>query len=297
MPVKLKVRRIVVIFLLLSSILTVSVLISSPKPTASLVVNPEGARQHRPTLPRNLYAKAAAALRQGDLQAARQQLDEVAAQHPEQAAQAGVMAGLYAREAGEDALAEKLLSTAAAPGRPLEDWRLYLLARAAARGRYDQARAYYDQLIAGYPGSPLRPLAFLESAELAAENDDFQLALDLIEQARNAGIDGQAAEDLDSLAWRIGHQLEDEDVQRQAGRRVLIVDPLSSQAVKVVRRFRALDGELDWSRILSTPEILQRAQSFLDGDNARAALSTLKEIPEEARGFEWQLTEAQGPHP
>ncbi len=297
MPVNLfETRRIVVIFLLLSSILTASVLISSPEPTASLVVNSAGTRRqhHRPTLPRNLYAKAAETLRQGDLQTARQQLDEIAAARPDQAAQVQVMAGLYAHEAGEGALAEQLLATAAAPAGPIDDWRLYLLARAAAaRDEHEQARDAYGRLIAGYPSSPLRPLAFLESAELAAKNDDFQLALDLVAQARQAGIDGQAAEDLDSLAWRIGHQLEDEEVQRQAGRRVLIIDPLSSEALQVVRRFRVLDGELDWSRILSSSELLQRAQSFLDGDNARAAISTLQEIPEKERGFEWHLIQAR----
>ncbi|HEV2853277.1 MAG TPA: transglycosylase SLT domain-containing protein [Thermoanaerobaculia bacterium] len=291
----LKVRSLVVVFLLLSSILTVSVLISSPKPTASLVVEPERAwRQQPPTLPENLYAQAAKALRQGNLQAARQNLDAVAARHPEQAAQAQVVAGLYAHEAGQTELAGQILSSASAPGGPLEDWRLYLLARdAARRGDGDLARATYARLIAETPDSPLRPLAFLESAELAADHGQPRLALDLIAGARQAGIGGQAAEDLESLAWKIGRNLEDEQVQREAGRRLLVSDPLSSEAMQVVRTFRALDGDLDWNRLLSSPEILRRAESFLDGGSARAAISTLEEIPEEERGFEWHLLKAR----
>jgi tetratricopeptide (TPR) repeat protein len=288
-----KARLAVVVSLTLSSLLAVSALISSPEPAASLVVEPEGARRHS-TLSRNLYAKAAESLRQGNLQGARQELDQIAARHPDQAAQARVVAGLYAHEAGDSELAEHLLAAASAPGGQVEDWRLYLLARSAAeRDEADLARTTYARLIADHPASPLRPLAFIESAELAVEADQPRLALDLVEQARKAGVDGSAAGDLDSLAWRIGRELEDEEVQREAGRRVLIVDPLSSEAVQVVRAFRALDGDLDWSRILSPPQILRRAQSFLDGDSVHAAISTLKEIPEEQRGFEWHLTKAR----
>ncbi|HEV8583297.1 MAG TPA: transglycosylase SLT domain-containing protein [Thermoanaerobaculia bacterium] len=287
--------RLVVLFLILSSLITVSMLVSSPETSASLEVKPERAwRQHHPTLPRNLYAKAAEALRHGDLQSARQQLDEVAGQHPEQAAQARIVAGLYAHHAGEEKLAEELLSAAADPGGRLEDWRLYLLARSAAgQDEAPLAHATYANLIADFPASPLRPLAYLESAELAAKQGELQLALDLVAQAREAGVGGQVAEDLDSLAWQIGDKLEDAEVQREAGRRVLITDPLSAEAVEVVRRFRALDGDLDWSRILTPQEILLRAQSFLAGDSARAAISTLKEISPEERGFEWHLTQAR----
>jgi len=289
-----KARLVVVSVLILSSLVTVSVLISSPEPVSSLVIKPEGAWRQYPSLPQNLYAEAATALRHEDLQTARQKLDEVAAKHPDQAAQARVVAGLYAHEAGDAELAERLLSTASAPGGPVEDWRLYLLAHCAAgRGERDLARATYASLIGDYPASPLRPLAFVESAKLAAGGDRPQLALDLIAQARKAGLDGEAAEELNSLAWRIGGQLDDEAVQREAGRRVLIADPLSAEAVQVVRRFRALDGDLDWSRILSPQEILRRAQSFLDGDSTRATLSTLEEIPAALRGFQWHLLKAR----
>jgi len=288
-----KTRTVVVVSLILSSVFTVSRLISSPTPTASLVVKADRAWQP-PTLPHNLYSRAAEALRQGNLQGARQQLDQVATAHPDQAAQTRVVAGLYAHEAGDDALAKQLLSAVSTPGGTLEDWRLYLLAQSAAeRGEHDLARATYARLIADTPDSPLRPLAFLESAELAADRGQPRVALDLIAAARVAGVDGKTAEDLEGLAWRIGRKLEDEQVQREAGRRLLVTDPLSSEAVQVVRTFRALDGELDWTRLLSGREILDRAQSFLDGGSTRAALSTLEEIAGEERGFDWYLLKAK----
>ena len=51
-----------------------------------------------------------------NLQTARQQLDRLASAHPEQAAQAQVVAGLYAHEAGDAALAGDLLTAAPGPG-------------------------------------------------------------------------------------------------------------------------------------------------------------------------------------
>lgn len=290
-------RPVVVLFLLLSSAVTVSVLISSPTPAASLVVVEEkGPRRQPPTLPSNLYAQAAQALRDGNLQEARQELEKVASQYPDQAAQAKVVAGLYTWEAGETEEAEELLASTSDPVGTLEDWRLLLLARGAAeRGDAERARAAYDSLI-GQPDSSLRSLAFLEAAELAADQDQPRQALDLVARARAAGVEGDAAEALDSLAWRIGRELEDERVQLEAGRRIVVEDPLSSEAAQAVRAFRAFhgqDGSIDWNRLLSTDEILRRARSFLAADSVRAAHSTLDEVPAAERGFQWHLLKAK----
>ncbi|HSG41442.1 MAG TPA: transglycosylase SLT domain-containing protein [Thermoanaerobaculia bacterium] len=295
---KFNARPVVVLFLLLSAALTVSVLISSPTPAASLVVVEDGARRQPPTLPRNLYAQAAQALRNGDLQEARQELEKVASQHPDQAAQAKLVAGLYTWEAGKTEEAERLLAATSDPQGTLEDWRLLLLARAAAeRGETEQARATYASLTAGHQDSSLRGLAFLEAAELAAGQDQPRQALEVIARARAAGVGGEAAEELDSLAWRIGRDLEDEAVQLEAGRRIVVAAPLSSEAIQAVRTFRAFRGQdgatLDWSSLLSSDEILRRAESFLAADSVRAAHSTLEEVPETDRGFQWHLLKAK----
>jgi soluble lytic murein transglycosylase-like protein len=286
---------VVVLVLVISSLLTVSMLVSSPQPGAALVVLPQAiSRQQHPTLSENLYAKAAGALRQGNLQEARQQLDTVAAEHPDQADQARVVAGLYAHQAGDAKLAGELLATASVPGGSLEDWRLYLLAEdAAKRGNRAAARTTYASLIADHPASPLRPAAFLEAAQLADDDGQPQAALDLIGQARAAKVDGKLGEDLDRLAWKLGRRLEDDQVQREAGRRILIEDPLSSDAVQVVHAFRTPDGDMDWSHLLSPQEVVRRAQSFLDGNSTRAAILTLDQVPDEERGFDWHLLRAR----
>jgi soluble lytic murein transglycosylase len=292
----LSARFIVVLFLIVSSLFTVSVLVSSPQPAASLIVRPESAeqqawRQHHPTLPENLYAQAAEALRHGNLQEARQHLDSIASQHPDQAAQTRVLAGLYAHQAGDDRQAEELLAGASAPDSSLEDWRLYLLAKSAAhRGDQELASGTYDHLLADHPESPLRPAAFLEAAQLEADHGQPQAALDLVRRARKAGVE---TENLDRLAWKVGRQVADEGEQREAGRRLLIEDPLSSTAAQVVHVFRAPDGAVDWAHLLSPQEVLRRAQSFLAGDDSRAALLTLDQVPDESRDFQWHLTRAR----
>jgi soluble lytic murein transglycosylase len=285
----------VLVFLVVSSLATVSVLISSPEPAALVVpAKSEQGWRHPSKLPENLYAPAAQALRKRNLQAARQELEKVATRHPEQAAQARVVAGLYAYAAGDTSLATNLLTEAATPGGALEDWRLYLLATSAVqRGDAALARSTYARLLADCPASPLRPRAFLESAKLAVANGDERLALDLATQARKAGVDGEEGKELDNLAWRLGLKLADPQAQREAGLRLLLEDPLSAAASQAAHTFRALDGGRDWTRRLSPQEVLRRAQSFLDSDSVFAALSTLDALPDEERSFDWNLLRAR----
>ena len=296
MPAKsLRIRLGVLVFLVVSSLLTVSVLISSPRPAALVVTaKSEKGWRHPLNLPENLYAPAAHALRTHDLQAARQELEKVATRHPEQAVQARVVAGLYAHAAGDASLATNLLTEAATPGGALEDWRLYLLAASAAqRGDAALARSTFTRLLVDCPTSPLRPRVFLESAKLAAANGDERFALDLAAEARKAGVDGEEGRELDNLAWRLGLKLADPQAQREAGLRLLMEDPLSAAASQAAHTFRALDGGRDWTRRLSPQEVLRRAQSFLESGSVIAALSTLDALPDEERSFEWNLLRAR----
>ncbi|MFY9821543.1 MAG: transglycosylase SLT domain-containing protein [Thermoanaerobaculia bacterium] len=228
------------------------------------------------------------------MQVARQELEKVAARHPEQAVQTRVVAGLYAHAAGDASLAANLLTEAATPGGALEDWRLYLLAASAVqRGDVALARGTYARLLADCPTSPLRPRVFLESAKLAAASGDERLALDLAAEARKAGVTGDEGRELDNLAWRLGLKLADPQAQREAGLRLLMEDPLSAAASQAAHTFRALDGGRGWTRLLSPQEVLRRAQSFLDRDSVFAALSTLDALPDEERSFEWNLLRAR----
>ena len=287
--------RFVSLVLLVFFLSTVSLLLSSPEPKAGLVVEVPPAAAPQAPLPRNLYAEAAKALREGELQEARQHLDRISREHPDQAAQARVLDGLYEHVAGNEKAAGELLASAGTPGGPLEDWRLFLLARSASeRGDGELARATYARLLAECPDSSLRPLAFLESAELAREAGADRLALELIDKAREAGILGEAANRLDSLAWKIGRELEDAEVQREAGRRLMVEAPLSAEALEAVRTFRVFDTRVDWSHLLSAEDMLRRAESFLHaGELPAAALSTLEGVPEAERDFRWHLLKAR----
>ncbi len=295
-----KARAVAVWSVLVFSLLSVSILVSSPQPTAGLLVKAQAAPRHQLKAPENLYASAAEALRKGKLQEARQQLDAVAVSHPDQAARAKVVAGLYAYQGGDLAGAQTLLADAASsggvggPGGELEDWRLYLLAGSAGRrGEYELAWTTYSKLIAGHPGSPLRPVASLEAAELAAGHNQPQLALSVLEAARKREAPGKVAQQIDELAWKIGRQLEDQRQGRAAGLRILVEDPLSATAMQVLHSFRAPDGAVDWNRLLSPQDVVRRAESFLADDNARAAGLTLDQVPEAQRDFRWHLLRAR----
>ena len=295
-----KARAVAVWSVLVFSLLSVSLLVSSPQPIAGLLVRAQAASRRTLNPPENPYASAAAALRKGNLQEARQQLEAVAAQHPDQAARTKVVAGLYAYQGGDLAGAQTLLADAAAPAGAggaageLEDWRLYLLAGSAGRrGEYELAWTTYSRLIAEHPGSPLFPVASLEAAELAAGHNQPQLALSVLEAARKREAQGKVAEQIDELAWKIGRQLEDQRAGRAAGLRILVEDPLSATAMQVLHSFRAPDGAVDWNRLLSPQDVVRRAESFLADDNARAAGLTLDQVPEAQRDFRWHLLRAR----
>jgi soluble lytic murein transglycosylase-like protein len=278
--------------LLVLSLSTGTLLISAPNPSPSLVVPRRTVVPAYPAFPVELYAEAALALREDNLQEARQILDNIAARHRDQATQATVISGLYAYESGDEKLAEQLLSSVVTPQGALEDWRLYLLARIAAeRGEVELAQVGYNRLITGHHGSPLRPLAYLEAAELAHGEGQDPLALDLIGKARRAGIRGEATRDLEHLAWKIGRKLDDTEVQREAGRRLLVEAPFSADAREAARTFRAM-GEVEWDSLLSSGEVKRRAQSFVDLESLPAALSTLDSLPKTERDFDWHLLKA-----
>lgn len=287
-------RIVIAAALAVSSLLTVSVLRSTPPSKAGLVVTEPARASARPAPPPNLYAKAARALRNKDLQQARQLLDQVSRENPEKAAEARLIAGLYAHEAGDTQLARELLQEASAPGGELDDWRLLVLARDAGKqGDREVARATYARLLAEHRESSLRPLAYLESAELADAMGEGRAALDLLAAARKEGVDGEMASQIDSLAWTVGRGLDDLKSQREVGRRLLTEAPLSSEALQAVRTFRAFDDRVDWTPLLSTDDVVRRAESFLESASLSAALTTLESVSEGERDFHWHLVKAR----
>jgi soluble lytic murein transglycosylase len=227
------------------------------------------------------------------LQEARQHLEAVAESHPREADRAHLLEAFYAAEAGEAELAEELLGNAPA-NRPLDDWRLFLLAENAQENDHpDVAVAALDHLLASCPDSPLRPEAYRQAARLARDAGDERRTLSLIEGARREGFSGEVAVELEHLAWEIGREIDDDQVSREAGRRLLTRAPLTAGALRVADTFRAMDGDLDWGSILSAGEVKQRARSFLAVERVSAALDTLDNVPEPERDVEWHLLRAR----
>jgi len=239
------------------------------------------------------YSQAALALRQNDLQSARQLLAEIAREHADEAVRARLVEGFYAYEAGASDLAEELLASVSIPGGELEDWRLFLLAESAQEDGHGEAAAgALARLITDHPESPLRARAYLQSARLALAEGDERHALALIDGARQARIRGEEAVELEHLAWQLGKRLDDAQVKRDAARQLLVRAPLTAGALGVVSSFRAVDGSIDWSS-LSAGEVKQRALSFLDVERLSAALDTLENVPAAERDLEWHLIKAR----
>ena len=262
--------------------------------SAGRSLRPTLARTSRPSVPTGLYAQAARALRNSELQEARQHLDAVAESNPKEADRVQILQGLYAAEAGDSGLAQELLAEASGSDRSLEDWRLFLLAESALENdRPEDAAVALERLLAGSPGSPLRAQAYLQAARLAREEGDERRTLSLIEGARREGVTGKAAVEMENLAWDIGREIDDDQVSREAGRRLLTRAPLTAGALGVADTFRAMDGDLDWTRILSTGEVKQRARSFLSVERLSAALDTLDNVPQAERDVEWHLLQAR----
>lgn len=249
-----------------------------------------------PPLPLAAVAPAASALRHRDCAAALARLDRLAAAgEPEGARFARLLRGLYAHACDDPGAAETEL--AAAAGRPegaLEDWRLFILAdSAAARGHLPAAEAALAGLLADHPGSPLAPRALARAATLAWQRRDAGRTLALVEVSRRSGLAGEAAAEIETLAWQIGGDLGDPAVRAAAARRLLVEAPLAARRLQVADAYRQPGGDIAWSAVLGAADLERRAASFLALDMAPAALSTLEAVPVAERGESWRLLGAR----
>lgn len=239
------------------------------------------------------YSEAAAAVRRKDCAAAYKALAPILAGRDSEAAFAQLLLGFYAHSCEQVAYAEERLFAARNPDGPLEDWRLYLLSdAAAARGHVLLAQTSLAKLLGDYPGSVLRPRALLRAATIAWGRGDAQRALDLVAAARGEELRGDEAAQLEALAWQIGLQAGDREVQAEAARHLLVNFPLKASELKVIDLFHGPDGSISWSQVLSGDQLKRRAQSLLDLKLEGNALATLDSVALTDRDFAWQLLEA-----
>jgi soluble lytic murein transglycosylase-like protein len=240
------------------------------------------------------FEQAADARRRGDCAAPIKSLAPLAAKEDDVGRRARLLSGLYAHACERPDRAVKLLNSVESPDSPLEDWRLFTLAdSAAATGDDALALSSLTRLLAHHPDSPLRPRALLRAAHLAWDTGQTDRTLHLIAMSRHEGLDGEAGEAMETLAWQLADKLDDDDARQEAARRLLSIYPLKAAELHVIEIFRLPDGELPWNEILSDQQLTQRAASLLDAGLPDNALTTLNNVAETHRDFEWRLLDAR----
>lgn len=241
------------------------------------------------------YAEAAAAIRGRDCAGAVRTLGPLTTTGKDrEAAFAKLLTGLYAHACEQEKLAEERLFQAADPNGPLEDWRLFLLSDvAAAQGHVLLSQASLARLIGDHPASPLRPRALAKAATVAWERQDVTRALELIDRARRDRLHGEEAVRLERLAWEIGNRTGNEEVRREAARRLLTEAPSVAAELQVIDIFRPAAGDLDWSLILTPEQLKRRARALLDLKLDSSSTDALDSVTVTARDVEWYLLKAQ----
>ncbi|HSM12953.1 MAG TPA: transglycosylase SLT domain-containing protein [Thermoanaerobaculia bacterium] len=205
---------------------------------------------------------------------------------------ARVLLGLLAHAHDDPALAARLLAEGEAPDL-LEDWRLYILADAAAAGRdLATARAALDRLIAAFPDSPLRAPALVELTRAAWEAGDVDAALAGIARARRSELEGEAAIELEQLAWTVAVARGDATAMRESARRLLVMAPLEASKMRLVDAVARRGGGSDWRLWLSEEELVARSAALLAADVPAGALTTLDAVAAAGRGVEWHRLRA-----
>jgi soluble lytic murein transglycosylase-like protein len=259
-------------------------------PRSGLAAGPLPGHSDRASL---AYAEAAAAIRRKDCGAAYKALAPVLSGRDSEAAFARLLLGFYASSCQQVAYAEERLYAAKDPDGPLVAWRLLLLSdAAAARGHVLLAQTSLAKLLGDYPGSALRPRALIKAATLAWQRGDTRRALDLVAASRDEELKGDDASQLEALAWQIGLQTGDREVQAEAARHLLVRFPLKASDLNVVEIFRNPDGSVTWPRILTGDQLKRRAKALLDLKLEANALTTLDSVALPDRDLEWQLLEA-----
>jgi len=265
---------------------------STPPSSTALAEVPESPLP--PLSPADGVSRAAGeASRREGFEAARRRLEPLAAGDTAEARLARVQLGLRAAAHDRAALAESLLAAGAGPSE-LEDWRLYVLADAAAdAGHPARSRAALESLLAEHPESPLRERAIVRLADLAWQERDVRAALARVAQGRGERLPAASALELERVAWQIGLAERDLATLADAGRRLLIEFPLEASKLKVVDALAARGGPSDWQIWLRPEELVDRARALLASDLPASALTTLGAVAAEARDFEWRLLEAR----
>jgi len=235
------------------------------------------------------YRSAAVAIRRGDFDAASRSIADLRTANPERDDEARVILGLYAAKSGRYEVAEHAL---AEPGGLLDDYRLLNLAESQAEsGKTEASLETFSKLIEGDAPSPIQAHALLRAVEISQTTHPLD-ALRFVQISRTLDIDTDAQEELEQTAWKLAGDLGLETVQREVGRELLARFPLVASEVSAIELFRSEDG-LDWSTILLTDQLFDRADNLLQAKLYDGALQALDEISVAQRNVRWSLLKAR----
>ncbi|MES1211611.1 MAG: hypothetical protein ABUL63_04690, partial [Acidobacteriota bacterium] len=107
------------------------------------------------------------------------------------------------------------------------------------------------------------------------------------------GLQGEEGVRLEQLAWERGNRTGNEEVRREAARRLLTDAPTVASELQVIEIFRPATGNLDWSLVLSPEQLKRRARVLLDLKLDSSSTAALDSVPLGARDVEWYLLKAE----
>ncbi|HEX2163058.1 MAG TPA: transglycosylase SLT domain-containing protein, partial [Thermoanaerobaculia bacterium] len=156
--------------------------------------------------------------------------------------------------------------------------------------RPEVAAEALSRLLAEERDSPLLGRAYVEVAALAWDQRQAERALAWLAEARDAGLADDIAAQAEVLAWEIGRETGDREVQAVAAKRLLVSAPDVAREHQVHRLFAGPDGSIDsWEGVLTPEQVLERARSWVELGMGRSAMFTLETLPDSARGLDWRL--------
>ena len=234
--------------------------------------------------------ETAEAARRCDLETVRQNLEPMTALETAGGQASRVLLGIYANACSVHEVAVHLLSANEDPFGVVEDLRLWLLAESAGEaGRNEVAQEALTRLISDHPGSWLAADARLAAAALARDRGEPDIVFTMAYQARLLGGRSEPDEQLERLAWEVALASGDHQELFAAGRQLLTRFPLAADELSVVSRFRAPDGSVRWSSLLTPSQLVGRAEQLLDLRQPAEAEVALRTVPESYRDTRWTL--------
>lgn len=240
------------------------------------------------------YFAAAEALRRNEVDESLQRLESLSESEESTAETARLLMGLYLAQAEEYQRSLQLLETSGGAQHPLDDWRLFALAEAAAELKnHPTALDALLVLLEEHDDSTVRAAALVLGTELAEESGDLDAFLQWVERARRETLPLAEAEQIERFVWEMGERSQRIDLRQTAARRLLTDHPTTAKELGVIEAFDRDGQTMTLDEVLSLDALRGRARRLLDADAADSALATLGHVDPAARDLDWALLQAE----